>query len=107
MFVLWLNPMRGRAEERRAVAKAETLEALKRFIEREMVEPYKDDDGHNVWGKEFRKGGPLEWFNGCGWQDCRNDIFGHGFQEAPTLEQVLENTRRQYEADLHSIPSVD
>lgn len=38
---------------------ARTPELLKRFLEEERVERYKDDR----WSKSFRRGGPLEWSN--------------------------------------------
>ncbi len=75
MWVLMLNDMRSsKAEILEAVAKAETKEQLEAFIERERVEPYSDpienpreDTAYAAfpksWGKTFRKGGPLEWYN--------------------------------------------
>lgn len=42
-----------------AVAKAETIEALLAFLEREKVETYQD----GPWYKSHRRGGLLEWYN--------------------------------------------
>lgn len=50
MFILRLNPMMGSYEQLCAVARAETVEALKAFVESERVEPYSDDDGANMCG---------------------------------------------------------
>ena len=59
MYFLCLNLMRGRAEETRILACAETRDALVVFMDRERVEPYRDGQ----WLKTFRRGGPLEWYN--------------------------------------------
>lgn len=83
-WILILNDMRGRCEDMRPVARAETKEALVAFMERER-EPWEDTgEKHQLhdtdsearvrgpfveripsyrWNKTFRKGGPLEWFN--------------------------------------------
>ena len=60
MWVLYLNDMRSsNIEILVPVARASTKEDLKAFVARNEVTPY-DDGG---WGKIFRQGGPLEWFN--------------------------------------------
>ena len=61
MWILRLNDMRSpRIEIMSNAARAESLKDLQALVERETVQPYRGDDG---WGKAFRKGGPLEWFN--------------------------------------------
>ena len=68
-WVLTLNPMMGKTEDREAVAWAPSKEALQAYIDRERVETYVDDGESAFSGepsqftKHFRKGGPLEWFN--------------------------------------------
>ena len=58
--ILYLNDMRSpQIEMLRHVVKAATKEELKAFLARERVESYRD----GRWGKVFREGGPLEWFN--------------------------------------------
>lgn len=70
MWILFLNMMKNRSESLTPVARGGSEESLKRFMERERVEPYKDDgfsdhSGSNTtFTKVFRQGGPLEWFNG-------------------------------------------
>lgn len=59
MYVLYLNPVNGRFEDRHAVARATSPEALVAFLEREAAEPYRDGG----WLKRYRGGGPLEWYN--------------------------------------------
>lgn len=60
LWVLCLNDMRfGNIESLAPVCRAETEAELVAFLESEKVEPYRDER----WGKAFRKGGPLEWFN--------------------------------------------
>lgn len=60
MWILQLNDMRAaKVEIPTLVAKADTREALVSFVGRQRVEPYRD----GPWGKCFRQGGPLEWYN--------------------------------------------
>jgi hypothetical protein len=60
VWILQLNDMRdARVEWMTPVCCADSREELEAFVEREKVEPYKD----GTWGKSFRQGGPLEWFN--------------------------------------------
>jgi hypothetical protein len=81
VWILFLNPMQGRAENMEAVARASSREALVRLLESERVEPYTEStdmpaqspNTHDTpwamqcnpttWHKSFRKGGPLEWYN--------------------------------------------
>src|SRR4051812_2991343 len=64
--------MRGPAENRQPVARAETREELVAFIEAEIAEPTEDSgvESSSAYGlrqhtyrKAFRVGGPLEWYN--------------------------------------------
>jgi len=90
------------------VCRAETKEALKAFIEREKVEGYSDGEAENSfnrkWGKSFRKGGPLEWFNPpLDFQE------GAHFVRVMTLEETLQRTRENYQEqfrELEMLPSV-
>ncbi len=59
MWVLQLNPMTANAEQVIPVVYAETREQLEAFLTSETVEPYQD----GPWGKVFRQGSLLEWFN--------------------------------------------
>ena len=97
MWLLYLNPMRGRAEENRVLARAETKAELEAFIERESVESYRD--GH--WFKTFQKGGPLEWFNRPDdnpWFECYCDV--------GTLDDWLADTRERWNNMLTDIRAV-
>lgn len=61
MWVLQLNDMRSpQVEIMTPICRSETKEALLNFLKQEGVEAYIDDDR---WHKQYRKGGPLEWFN--------------------------------------------
>ena len=60
IFALRLNDMReSKIESTRTVFFAASPEPLSELLERERVAPYMDD----IWGKVFRAGGPLEWYN--------------------------------------------
>ena len=60
MFVLQLNDMRAcKIELLTVIARAETREALEKYMKAEEVDSYRDGQ----WGKVYRKGGPLEWCN--------------------------------------------
>jgi len=78
MFVLQLNPMMEHHEVMEPVARAETIGALKAFVESERVEPYSDDAGMNMCGgklrKSFRKNGPLEYLNPPDRNECIVDV---------------------------------
>lgn len=56
-------------------AVAYSREELMKFIENES-ESWRD----GTWGKTFKKGSPLEWFNGLSnWDEL--DSWGHGIHE--------------------------
>ena len=60
MWLLLLNDMRqAHVEDLLPAFRAETREALERLLKTERVEGYMD----GKWGKAFRAGGPLEWYN--------------------------------------------
>lgn len=59
-WILMLNDMRSpKIEYSELAIVAGSREEIEAILKRESVEPYRDDR----WGKTFRKGGPLEWFN--------------------------------------------
>jgi hypothetical protein len=122
-WVLILNDMRGRCEDMRPVARAETKEALLAFLEHERVEPYKDDGMHTIvhdtdtlaqmaggpvvekipqyyWNKTFRKGGPLEWFNPP-WGDSPEN-----FVNAGTRDDHARRAAERFDRDIAQIPAV-
>ncbi len=60
MWILCLNDMRSsNIEILSAAARGPTKEALVALVRAEKVDGYRDGQ----WGKGFRSGGPLEWFN--------------------------------------------
>lgn len=64
MWVLYLNDMRGpKSEVLTPAAWAESRQALEDLVERELVAGYVDSRPPREWSKNFRTGGPLEWFN--------------------------------------------
>lgn len=65
IYILWLNDMRAsKVEHLEPVCWAETREGIDDLLTREKVEQYSDPmAGGGFWGKGYRKGGPLEWFN--------------------------------------------
>lgn len=96
MWVMLLNDMRSPNIERLTpVCRAETKEMLMDFLTRESVPGYRDGQ----WGKSFRQGGPLEWFN----PPYKNDENMH-FQNAGGVEKWIENARRDYEDRVMSLP---
>jgi hypothetical protein len=70
IYQLVMNPMRDRAESMRVVADG-SKEYLVNLWKENVCEPYTDSDVPNAffpdakwtWRKQFKKGGPLEWFN--------------------------------------------
>lgn len=95
MFALVLNPMTANAERSNYVARADTKEALERFVESERVEPYMD----GPWGKCFRKGGPLEWFNGpdMTWE-------GGAYLQVISRQDAMERAGIHWDAEIGTLP---
>ena len=95
MFVLKLNDMRSpQIEMLKNVARAETEEELLEFVKREKVEVYADDS----WGKHYRKGGPLEWYNPL-------EPFGH-IMDIGTKADWMQNAANEFDGVVTSIPEV-
>ena len=71
VWILFLNPMRGRVEIKQPVAIANSKETLLKWYEDQLIELWTDDSYEvpDVWGnyknwyKNFKKGSPLEWYN--------------------------------------------
>jgi len=108
MFVLVLNPMRGRMEDQHIVARASTREALIAFLARERVEPYTDVESGYTWRRSFRRDGPLVWYNDLQpSEELEQGAFGHGIVEVMPLAEVLRRTEESWRASIASIPDVD
>jgi|SRR6478735_5797455 len=81
MWILILNDMRSaKSEHLKPAARGETREALERMLLTEKVEAYQEKGANHYgevnWGKSFRKGGPLEWFNPpSDFEIQRGDVF--------------------------------
>ena len=59
-WVLLMNDMRSsNIENYSPVCCAATREELVAFYESQKIDPYSD----GKWGKSFKQGGPLEWYN--------------------------------------------
>lgn len=94
MWILRLNDMRSpKIEMLTTVCRSDSFEALADLLVREKVEHYMDDR----WGKVFRRGGPLEWFN---------EPFENPFFQMKTEEQMVEELRARYRADISDLPDV-
>lgn len=71
VWILFLNPMRGRIEVRQPVAVADSKENLLKWYQDQLTELWTDDsyEVRDVWGntkkwyKNFKKGSPIEWYN--------------------------------------------
>lgn len=94
MWVLLLNDMRAsNVETQEPVCKAETREELESYLQRETVEPYMDGQ----WGKHFRQGGPLEWYNppfGC----------DNAFINVGTREDWMRRASDEYDRKIGMLP---
>ena len=83
-FVLVLNDMRMSNIENKMIAcRADTREDLEKLLEAEYV-PGGWTDGQ--WGKTFKQGGMLEWYN------PPNDFFGQGIYPVDTNEMIKKET---------------
>lgn len=72
VYLLKMNPIRGRCESNDRVAWSHSSAALKKFVKSLRVGSYEDfnpaDQSSNViygpaWIKSFKRGSPLEWYN--------------------------------------------
>ena len=98
MWVLKLNDMRfPKIEMFETVAKAERPEKLQAWMVLEKVADYRDGQ----WGKAFRKGGPLEWYNEP------IPSLGQGIFDIGTEEDWVQQTREDYRSLMDSIHLVE
>jgi len=107
MFVLVLNDMRmPQIEMVEPVARAETKEALVAFVGREAVEPYQEPGentyGKVTWTKNFRKGGPLEWYN----PPTQTLDPPNGIADVGTEDSWADAGRREFQNRFGSLPEV-
>lgn len=88
VFVVVVNPMRGQSEEQRTIGPFTSRDAAMTFVRNEEVEPYKDSGDNSyvspapnsyTYQKCYRKGGPLEWFNGINVDEV--GFLNHGIHE--------------------------
>jgi hypothetical protein len=94
MWVLMLNDMRAsQVEILHPVCRAESREALEAFLERESVAGYQDGQ----WGKAFRQGGPLEWYNPP-WMPEESFLY------MGTEDDHAERARQKYRENVMSLP---
>jgi hypothetical protein len=94
MWLLQLNDMRASQIEIMApVARADSRASIMALLTREGTAPYRD----GPWRKEFRQGGPLEWFN------PPSGEYGCIFFEVLPLDAWLEE---EYMSYLASFPVV-
>lgn len=98
MWVLLLNDMRAsQVEILSPVARADSRDALQSLLAREKVDAYND----GRWGKAYRQGGPLEWFNPP-W-----DFESHRhFVNVGTREDAARSAIEQWEAQIMPLPLV-
>ena len=95
VYILWMNPMTGRAESRRIAAISCNKQKLIDFYHAEEAEQsYQDGE----WDKAFKQGSVLEWFNPLYNEAYFDglDHFGHGICE----EWIEVGTIRN---DLHMV----
>ena len=118
-WVLFMNDMRGRAENTVPIFRADTREELESILIKERVDPYVDTGGHTIihntdtiarwagesvpvvikeyrWHKIYRKGGPLEWFNEPG-------VYG-GIRHVGSREDWAQRGRESWDSQVASIP---
>jgi hypothetical protein len=72
------------------VARAESQTDLESFLTQEKVEPYRDGQ----WFKQYRKGGPLEWYN------PPFTFSRESFVNVGTREECMERAGKSYDNQL-------
>jgi hypothetical protein len=84
-YVLYMNPIQGRAEDSVPVKRFASIQQAQAFYARELVDEYQTVETHDGRSKRlykhFREHGPLEWFNSLqeGWEYGMR--FGTGLKE--------------------------
>jgi hypothetical protein len=91
IWILNMNPMTGRAEGITIAALAYHRESLVQFYNEEKVESYRDGQ----WGKSFKAGGRLEWFNPLYSLDDI-DTFGCGIRFEWVDESIVTELQRRH-----------
>ena len=108
MFILQLNPMRGKTESMQPVARADTAEQLVRLMELEKVDLYTDEDGSKKWNKVFRRGSVLEWCNAPTGEDNLGQpyILDVGTVES-WIQKVTEMAIQDYQETVTNLPAAE
>jgi len=125
MFALYLNDMRAaHSEDMVLVAVSDDKLKLLTFVTGEQVPSYVDAGEHTIvhdtdfvaanaggpvhervptyrWGKCFRKGGPLEWFNGK--PGPVESWFTEILDEETYVTRATEAARQQYRNHVSSV----
>lgn len=102
IYKLILNPVMGRSEDSVVVAWSTELDLLLAFYRGEEVPTWvdegKDDKGNSAyrWHKNFKKGGPLEWFNPEGLEylgtgQYLNYFTGRGIKDEWVSQEVIDS----------------
>ena len=98
MWILRLNDMRSsQIQDMTDVCRGDSIGEFLALLGSETVVPYTEPrSGSMFWGKTFRKGGPLEWFN-------RPDSIhlSNHFEEVPVLTLAASAVDRARRAYLH------
>ena len=96
MWVLVLNDMRAsNVENTQPRFRADTKEQLIALLETEKVDPYRDDQ----WGKNYRKGGSLEWMNPPWSAEEGEHLVNVGNEDS-----WAAGARQRYQQEVMSIP---
>ena len=96
MFVLQLNDMRAsQVEILTPVARVETREELEKCLKDNEVEPYRD----GRWGKDYRQGGPLEWYN-------KPFYLNEALVDVSTEDSWAESARENFRSQIMMLPEV-
>lgn len=91
-YALILNDMRQPNIENIEVVKiADTKEELMDWYKSMQVESYLDGQ----WGKQFKKGSKLEWYNGVHDLEKLNDYWG-GIWEVADNAQIGDGLRKSF-----------
>lgn len=100
MWILRLNDMRSpKIEYMTEICRANTKEELVQFLESERVECYTIDH----WVKEFRRGGPLEWYN----PPAFDNPFIHVGSRQAVIDRAIATANQRYDELESSLPTLE
>lgn len=103
VWVLQLNDMRSpKVEILTIVCTADSKEALEKLLQDNKVDNYRD--GH--WGKSYKQGSPLEWFNPPYHDDVNSTFVDLEKWKNDEFKWAMQSVEDRYNAIIRNNPKI-